>query len=114
MTPPYTPAEFDLAAKLYAEHAGYDIANRLPLRCRDPWHQRQWVAVARLAVRLIKERGVDEACVRIGFPAPLEIPSPPIGAAVVLHPGSHDRPPSSARSSTCAGRCAPDAGRGRC
>lgn len=84
MTPPYTPAEFDLAEKLAAEFIGYDLAARYPLRCQSPFYQRQWVAVARLAVRLIKEHGVDEACVRIGFPAPLEIPSPPIGAATVL------------------------------
>lgn len=49
----YTDRERDLAAQLYAEFSGYDLANRLPLRCQGPWMQRQWCAVARLATALV-------------------------------------------------------------
>jgi hypothetical protein len=90
MTAPYTSAEHALAAKLYAEFVGYDLAHRLPLRCRGPWMQRQWLAVARLAATLLGDEAtvaglIVEDVVRVGFQdPPLAIPSPPIGATAVL------------------------------
>lgn len=54
MTAPYTEAETDLASRLYSEFVGYDLAHRLPLPCQTPWMQRQWCAVARLAIELVE------------------------------------------------------------
>lgn len=90
MTAPYTAAETALAAKLYAEFVGSDLALRLPLRCTGPWMQRQWCAVARLAADLLGPEAtveglVEHQVVRVGFTdPPIAIPSPPIGATAVL------------------------------
>lgn len=90
MTTSYTEAERALAAKLYAEFVGYDLAQRLPLRCTGLWMQRQWLAVARLAATLLGDEATVEGLiardiVRVGFQdPPMAIPSPPIGASPVL------------------------------
>lgn len=92
MTGAYTDRECDLAARLYAELVGYDLADRLPLRCQGPWHQRQWCAVARLAITIAGEPpGEAPAAGTVGdgsLPAglalpPIGIPAPPIGATAV-------------------------------
>lgn len=81
--------ETDIAAKLYDEFVGYDLANRPPLRCQTIYMQRQWLAVARLAIALVPAGAADPSItdlervhvVRVGFTMPpIEIPRVPLPA----------------------------------
>jgi hypothetical protein len=82
MTGPYTAREQALASDLHAVFVGADLAKRLPLSCLTPWHQRQWCAVARLAIARLGEPEPDlvvlgEAGV-VPISPPDEIGIPPV------------------------------------
>lgn len=83
MTAASTDRERDLASQLYDEFVDYDLAARLPLRCQTVYMQRQWLAVARLAITLVPA-GADLQHghpVRVGFTMPpIEIPRVPLPA----------------------------------